>query len=182
MASPLRVPEGYSIACLDTSVHERDGFSCGVAALDDFLCTRAAQNESKNLSRTHVLIDTASAPIKGKARIVGYVTLATAELQISNAPALAKITKHASLPALVLARMAIDGRYKGKHLGEFLLNFTLHAAWQISLNVGCYAVLVDAKDEAVKQFYTKYGFLELPDRPLRLYLPTATFAALFDGD
>jgi hypothetical protein len=39
---------------------------------------------------------------------------------------------------------------------------------------GCAAVVVDAKDERSKAFYQKYGFEPFPDRPLRLFILTAT--------
>jgi hypothetical protein len=44
--------------------------------------------------------------------------------------------------------------------------------------VRCHAMIVDAKDEALKTFYSKYGFKALPDHQLRLYLPIATLAKL----
>jgi hypothetical protein len=42
--------------------------------------------------------------------------------------------------------------------------------------VGLYAVLVEAKDSAVKAFYTRLGFIETTDDPLCLFLPLATLA------
>jgi hypothetical protein len=44
---------------------------------------------------------------------------------------------------------------------------------QVDAIIGAVALLVDAKDEAAKHFYLKYGFIELPDRPLNLFLPIA---------
>jgi len=49
-----------------------------------------------------------------------------------------------------------------------------HAMWnvsQVERIIGGVAMLVDAKDDRSKRFYQKYGFLELPDRPLNLFLP-----------
>jgi len=40
-------------------------------------------------------------------------------------------------------------------------------------------VIVDAKDEAARAFYRKYGFMELPNVERRLLLPMATIEALF---
>jgi hypothetical protein len=45
--------------------------------------------------------------------------------------------------------------------------------------VASWAVIVDAKDEAASRFYTRHGFLKLPDAPQRLFLPMATAAMLF---
>jgi hypothetical protein len=46
--------------------------------------------------------------------------------------------------------------------------------------VGVFAVRVDAIDEVAKGFYTKYGFRELPDFPLSLYLRIETFKQALD--
>ena len=47
------------VAGLDKAVHDRTAFSCGAPALDDFLKTKAAQHQSRRLSRTFVLTDSA---------------------------------------------------------------------------------------------------------------------------
>ena len=44
-----------------------------------------------------------------------------------------------------------------------------------SVSVGVYALLVDAKDEAAKNFYKKYGFIELVDEAMTLFLPLTSF-------
>ena len=36
---------------------------------------------------------------------------------------------------------------------------------QVDAIIGAAALLVDARDEADKRFYLKYGFIELSDRP-----------------
>jgi len=41
------------------------------------------------------------------------------------------------------------------------------------------AVVTDAKDERAKNFYKKYGFVELPDHPNRLFLPMKTIEQMF---
>ena len=48
-----------------------------------------------------------------------------------------------------------------------------------SEQVASAAVIVDAKDEEALTFYKKYGFLELPKIPRRLFLPMATIEKLF---
>ena len=51
-----------------------------------------------------------------------------------------------------------------------------HAMWnvrQVDAIIGAVALLDDAKDDDAKRFYVKHGFIELPDRPLNLFLPIA---------
>jgi len=48
-----------------------------------------------------------------------------------------------------------------------------------SKQVASAAVIVDAKDERAAAFYKKYGFIELPKTPKRLFLPVAAIERLF---
>lgn len=42
---------------LDRHQYDRAGFSCGVAALDDYLHRRAGQHQRDGIATTHVLVD-----------------------------------------------------------------------------------------------------------------------------
>lgn len=68
------------------------------------------------------------------------------------------------LPAVKIARLAVDTRYRGQGIGGILVDFALALIWdKIADNVGCRFVVTDAKTEAV-EFYLKQGFtlLESP--------------------
>ena len=43
-----------------------------------------------------------------------------------------------------------------------------------------FAVVVDAKDERAHAFYKRFGFIELPDSTMRLFLPMAAIDRLFE--
>jgi len=49
-----------------------------------------------------------------------------------------------------------------------------------SATIATYALVVDAKDAQAAAFYARYDFTAFPSNPLRLYLPTATIAQLFE--
>ena len=55
----------------------------------------------------------------------------------------------------------------------------LYRSLQSSRQVASTTVIVDAKDDAARAFYRKYGFMELPNVERRLLLPMATIEALF---
>jgi len=50
---------------------------------------------------------------------------------------------------------------------------------ELNSEIASLAVVVDAKDENARRFYTGYGFLPFPDTPNRLYLPMKTVEQLF---
>jgi GNAT superfamily N-acetyltransferase len=70
----------------------------------------------------------------------------------------------------------VDARHQGHGIGQDLLAFALQLALEFSQQVGLYAVLVDAKDEKAKAFYTRLGFVETADDSLCLFLPIGTLA------
>ena len=112
--------------------------------------------------------------------ILGFVTVAGAEVEIANLPVSArKGLPSYPLPALRIARLAVDSRAQGRGVGAELLKEALLLARRTADAVGCVGVVVDSKAEAVA-FYTRYGFEPLTtvlgalgDRPqpMAMFLP-----------
>ena len=73
---------------------------------------------------------------------------------------------------MLLGRLAVDRSYQGKGLGAVLLGDALMRPARAEL--GVFAMVVDAKDDAAQRFYERYGFTRLPGEAHRLYLPIAT--------
>jgi hypothetical protein len=89
---------------LDGALHDRDGFTCGVSALDNYLRQRAAQHQRDGIATTHVLTDDAQ-----PTRILGYCALAAAQLHLHelNAADRKRLPAY-PVPALRIARLAVD--------------------------------------------------------------------------
>ena len=103
-------------------------------------------------------------------RVVGFYALNGCEIQSDELPESFRKKFPWRVPAVRLGRLAVAREYQRRGVGELLL---FHAMWnvvQVDAIIGAVALLVDAKDELAKRFYLKYGFLELPDRPLNLFL------------
>ncbi len=67
------------------------------------------------------------------------------------------------IPAVLLARVAIDNRIQGEGLGGPLLADALEGAALAARNVGARFVVVDALHERACAFYQHYGFKRIPD-------------------
>lgn len=65
----------------------------------------------------------------------------------------------------------MDNTARAQRLGETLLIHALRSAQRAAKIVEIYAVVVDAFDESARSFYLKYGFNELTDDRLHLYMP-----------
>lgn len=152
--------------------HVRDQFSCGKEALDRYLKIQAGQDIRKMLSACFVIADDDNA-------VIGYYTLSSSSIQMDSLPSSMKKRipqSYKTIPAILLGRLAVDLRYKGKHLGADLLLDAMKRSLAASLVVGSCAVVVDPIDEEAKSFYLKYGFAQLDNG--KMFIPMKDIAAV----
>ena len=154
--------------------HDRTGFSCGVEPLDNYLKKQARQDVKKRVAAAFVLTP------DGKI-IAGYYTLSQFSVDLGMLPQdiARKLPKYPIVPATLIGRLAVSAAFRGQGLGELLLMDALCRSLALSKQIASAAVVVDAKDDRAVSFYGKYGFLELPNMPGRLFLPMATVEQLF---
>ncbi len=158
---------------LGTALHDRKTFDCGVEELNIFLKQHANQNQTKNISKTYVAVVAVSADNRKK--IYGYYTLSAGHIQYDQLPenVKAKLPKYPT-PIGRIGRLAVDKEYKGQGIGGFLLHDALTNVLNIAEKMVVYAVVVDAKNNDAKLFYKKYGFTELQESELTLFLTIDT--------
>jgi GNAT superfamily N-acetyltransferase len=104
--------------------------------------------------------------------IAGYYTLSASSINPVELPPeiTKKLPAYPALPAMLIGRLALDRRYQSKGLGELLLLNALGNARRLTARIGAIAVIVDAKDETVRRFYEKYGFVRFATEEFRLVL------------
>ena len=138
-------------------------FACGSANLDEYLVTRAMSDQRAHKSRTYVAVE--------GTRVVGYYTLAAAGVEPEQATARARKGQgDQPVPAILLARLAVDADHQGCGLGEALLLEALRRSVTASETIGARVVLVHAADARARTFYQRYGFEAAPTSPLHLML------------
>lgn len=154
--------------------HDRTAFSCGVDSLDLYLQKQAGQDFKKHAAVSFVLTPDGT-------QIAGYYTLSQYAVQLANLPEhiAKKLPRYPMVPATLIGRLAVSTAFRGQRHGETLLTDALYRILQHSKEVASAGAIVDAIDDAAVAFYKKYGFLELPSAPSRLFLPMGTIAALF---
>ena len=161
---------------LDKNKHNRAAFSCGQEPLDRYLQQQANQDLRKKVAAVMVLTADGNT-------IAGYFTLSQYSIDLGTLPQDAvrklKLPRYPELPATLLGRLARDSRFRGQGVGGLLLMEALRRSLEQSRSVAAMAVVVDAKDEEARAFYLKYGFIELPDHPQRLFLPMVTIEQMF---
>jgi GNAT superfamily N-acetyltransferase len=153
----------YTAPELLTSAHDCSAFSCGKPALNKYIKKYALVNQKNEISRTYITTK--------ENRVVGYYSLAFGS--ISHTEATQKIKEELPqypIPIILLARLAVDVREKGRGLGKALLRDAMLRTLQAADIGGLRAMLTHAKDEEAKSFYEKYGFESSPINELHLML------------
>ena len=72
------------------------------------------------------------------------------------------------LPAILLARMAVDSRHSGRGLGAALLKHFMLKALEVAQSVGVRVLLIHAKDDEAKSFYMPLRIRRISLRSARL--------------
>ncbi|KOF02431.1 GCN5 family acetyltransferase [Roseivirga seohaensis subsp. aquiponti] len=158
------------------STHKKADFSCGKELLDSYLHKQANQDIKRKLSACFVITETETSLIKG------YYTLSNSSVPLEFIPdhIQKKLPRsYDSIPTTLLGRLAIDNRFQGQGIGKLILIDALKRSCEISKTIGSFAVVVDPIDQDAEHFYTKYGFIKLPDSG-KMFLPMKTISQLFE--
>ena len=125
--------------------------------LKTFLQKQAKQFQQSSIAQTYVAVT-------DDKNIIGYVTLTCSEIDLQNGYELADCSQannYEFLPAVKIARLAVDNRYRNCGIGATLIDYAIALIQDnIAANVGCRFIVTDAKNEAVS-FYEKQGFVLL---------------------
>lgn len=143
--------------------HKTEGFDCGKPPLNEFLTKFALTNQSGGSARTFVVCVSN--------RVIAYYSLTAAAIAPESAPdRVRKGQPRHPIPAILMARFAVDLRYQGHGLGQALLRDALLRSLRITDELGARVFVVDAKDEEAARFYGRFGMQAAPDEPRRLFL------------
>jgi GNAT superfamily N-acetyltransferase len=136
--------------------HAISDFSCGTAALDDWLQRRALNNQNSGATRTFVLcIDE---------RVVGYYALASGSINTQSVLGNFRRNMPDPIPVVILARLAIDRSCQGRGLGRALIR----------------GIIVHAISAPAKDFYLALGFDVSPLEPMTLTIALKDLRAFND--
>jgi GNAT superfamily N-acetyltransferase len=147
--------------------HKTKGFDCGEAELNSFLTRFALKNDSNDVGRTYVAVRPDE---KG---VLGYYTISSGTVTFDQLPTELKLPKY-PIPTAHIGKLGTDRSIQGQGLGEALLFDALAKADLASRKIGIRAVELIALSERAKSFYLQYGFSELRDDPMRLYVKIET--------
>jgi len=154
----------------------RDGFHCGIASLDTWLVEHAPGADAAGSARTYVVID------DGQDRVVGYyaLTVASLEREAATGRATKGMPRH-PIPAMLLARLAVDESVQGEGVGAMLLADAMQRTLLVAEETGIRLLLVHAVDDEARSFYLHFGFEVSPSDPMNLQLLIKDIRATIEG-
>ena len=154
--------------------HHRFGeFACGEPALDDWVRRHARAAQSSGAARVYVAADS-------EGTVSGFYALAACQIEAAAAPERLPRgePRLRPVPAVLLARLAVDLRHQGPGVGQSLLRDALLRCLQASTSVGIRALLVHAKGDEARRWYERLGFAPSPTDPYHLVLLLKGVAAI----
>lgn len=145
--------------------HDRKGFDCGDGDLNKWFAQVARQHKEKGVSSTFVAVAEESST-----EVLGFYAITFAELVNADLPTQYRKQLPEKVPVFRLGRLATANKHKGRRIGESLLFDAIDRVARISQEIGGIGLVVNAKPSAVG-FYQQYGFEQMSDHPLNLFLP-----------
>jgi predicted N-acetyltransferase YhbS len=152
--------------------HDRKRFDCGDSNLNTYLQRYARQNHESGGAKCFVVVSS-----EEPERVVAFYTLSPASVLYERTPAVVRrgLARY-EVPVFRLGRLAVDVAMKGRGLGGRLILAAGERALLVAQQVGGVALMIDAKNERMADWYRRFGALPLADAPLSLLLPLATVA------
>lgn len=157
--------------------HDLSGFDCEVESLSRWLVQHATTALRAGSARTYVLADAE------QERVVGYHSLCAAGIDRREASARVRagMPRH-PVPAVLLARLAVDITVQGRGLGAFLLRDAMIRSVAAAEQVGIRLLLAHAIDARARSFYLAHGFEPSPIDPLSMQILIKDIRRSLGGD
>lgn len=140
-------------------------FDCGIESLNSWLVHHAGPALAGGSARSYMVFDAE------QGRVVGYHALCAATIDRRDATARvrADMPRH-PLPAVLLARLAVDITVQGRGIGAFLLQDAMVRSVAAAEQVGIRLLLAHAVDDRARSFFLHHGFEPSQTDPLNMQL------------
>ncbi|MEP7321897.1 MAG: GNAT family N-acetyltransferase [Saprospiraceae bacterium] len=159
----------YTTVAFSSSIN-RSNFRCGNLLLDRYFKEQAIHDFKKKIAAIFIWLDE-------NKKVIGFYSLSNDNIDRKEVPEeMEKKMPESfdSFPTTFLGKLAIDLNFQKDGNGRILLFDALKRACDNSKSsIVSMAVVVDPIDLNAQEFYTTFGFVNLPDRG-RMLLPMKT--------
>lgn len=155
-----------------------DEFDCGENDLNVFFKNLAFLFQQRHFGGTFVCHEDKNP----KEKIIGYYTLCPASIQREVLPErLITGPKPNPIPGFRFCRLAVDKQFQGKGFGKMMFMHALEKCLEQATQIGGSVILIDAKNEKIKEFYQNISFVSLLNHPLLLIQTIKSINRYFQG-
>ncbi len=142
--------------------------------IDVFFKKEALKEQEQSLNTTHLFF------LGGK--LIGFISLCADSIRLDLNEKEEENLPFVSVPALKIARLAIDKNFQFGGLGKLLIQFSVKKALEVREIIGVRFLTVDCYEHRLS-YYKKFGFIQngiqregrQPDQPLSLRLNIDTY-------
>jgi len=161
------------ITQLDKKKHDRKDFDCGEAELNNYIKSKAGQHSAKSIAHTFVA-EAEDAPTK----ILGFYTLTLTRVELDELPEPLSSKYPRNIASTLIGRLAVSSKHQNQRLGSRLLIDAIRRAVISSESVPSPMILIEAKNERVREYYKNFGFIEMKVDPNKLLMTMASAKAM----
>ncbi|MFM9976535.1 MAG: GNAT family N-acetyltransferase [Sphingomonadaceae bacterium] len=145
--------------------HDCSAFASGEPNLDEWLRRRALANQTGDATRTSVVHD--------DGRVIAYFALAATSVALAEAQGNFRRNMPAPVPAILLARLALDRSYQGKGWGAALYGDAARQTLAAADIIGARGLITHAVSDSAKGFYLAMGMAVSPLSAMTLMVTCA---------
>ncbi len=109
--------------------------------------------------------------------VVAFYALATTSVARAELPGRMRRNAPDLVPAMLVARLAVDKTHQGAGLGKGMLCEAMKRTIEIAGAAGVRMLIVHAIDDDAALFYRTFSFIDLPAVDGSLFLPVETIVA-----
>jgi hypothetical protein len=155
---------------VDHTQHDLKAFNCDKPDMNMFLARFAVRNMRLGLSRTWVLPVLVEGRQPKRSQISAYYSLASCTVTRGEIHSDKSLPGY-PVPVVLLARLAVDEKFKQQRLGEKTLITALRKSVELTdSGLPALGVILDVLDEDALGFYQRYEMFEpFTDDPMRLF-------------
>lgn len=158
-----------------TEHHDLSGLVCGAAEIDEWLQKRAWK--AQQVGNAYVFV------FEHQGAVLGFYALATGGIEHAGSPRFVRENAPDPAPILLLARLGVAEKVKGRGIGWALLQDVLLRSVEISDQVGFRALVIHCRDETARDFYMHQtpSFVASTPDPLHLFISLKSLRAFADS-
>ena len=173
--------------------HKVEKFDCGARDQNRYLQEFAWQNMQLGYGMTYVAVENVAVEESPgdvasgdgtSGNVAGFYSLAAGHVEFENLPEDFRGTEglpRYPAPTVLLGQLGVDLSAQGRGLGKALLAHAIETAVQVSEVVGAVAIEVHAATEQAREFYRRYGFVQMQHSPDHLFLSMEVGRSLTEG-